>query len=65
MHYLTREILVKAASTMLEALKSNNGQVRDMTYYVHCAYGEEMGYGSTDMLSLSVRAELEKLGFKW
>ena len=38
---------------------------RDMNYYVHCAYGECMGYGSTDSLSLNVKAELETLGYQW
>ena len=38
---------------------------RDMNYYVHCAYGECMGYGSTDMLSLSVKAELATLGYSF
>lgn len=38
---------------------------RDMNYYVHCAYGECMGYGSADMLSLSVKEELKTLGFCW
>lgn len=57
---LTREIVQKAYS---EVMKPDNKQT--MLHHVRCAYGESMGYGSTDMLSLSVKAELKALGFEF
>lgn len=50
-------LIIKAAQ--VSALAGD----QDMNYYVHCAYGEVMGYGSTDMLSMSVKDELKALGY--
>lgn len=39
---------------------------RSFNWYVYDQYGVEMGFSSTDMLSLGVKAELEALGlFDW
>lgn len=39
---------------------------RSLSWYVYDQYGKEMGFGSTDSLSLEVKAELETLGlFDW
>lgn len=57
---ITRDILLSAAES-----KALDQTGKTLCYFVHCVYGEEMGYGSTDMLSLSVKGELESLGFTW
>lgn len=39
---------------------------RSLSWYVYDQYGKELGFSSTDSLSLEVRAELETLGlFDW
>jgi len=58
MNYWTQLIIKAAEASVLVG-------DRDMNYYVHCAYGECMGYVSTDMLSLSVKEELKQLGYNW
>lgn len=57
MMFTTKEIVTVACKAALNDASS------DLTYHVHCAYGENCGYGSTDMLSMSVKEELHKLGF--
>ena len=57
---ITRDILLTAAES-----KAVDTTGKTLCYYVHCVYGEELGYGSTDILSLSVKEELESLGFSW
>lgn len=57
---LTKEIIQKAYA---EVMKPDNKQT--MLYHVRCVYGESMGYGSANMLSMSVKAELKALGFEF
>jgi hypothetical protein len=51
---ITRDILLTAAES-----KAVDTTGKTLCYFVHCVYG------STDILSLSVKEELKSLGFSW
>lgn len=58
---LTKEIILNATERKLQDTEG-----KSLNWYVYDSYGQSMGFGSTDMLSLSIKSELEALGlFDW
>ena len=58
---LTKEIIMDATERKLQDTEG-----KSLNWYVYDSYGQSMGFSSTDMLSLSIKAELEALGlFDW